>query len=86
MADSTRELRCNRDCARPLGKLDDSLGENHVGVIAPVSPKSRVSHFKCNTHDPLGLGIELLPAKTHSLIHPIHEVAALRREGDPFRW
>jgi hypothetical protein len=20
------------------------------------------------------------------LIHPIHEVAALRREGDPFRW
>jgi hypothetical protein len=20
------------------------------------------------------------------LIHPIHEVAALRREGEPFRW
>ena len=26
------------------------------------------------------------PIVLDDLIHPIHEVAALRREGDPFRW
>jgi hypothetical protein len=26
------------------------------------------------------------PRRSSGLIHPTHEVAALRREGDPFRW
>ena len=34
---------------------------------------------------PLWMYSAAIAGETH-LIHPIHEVAALRREGDPFRW
>jgi hypothetical protein len=43
-----------------LRKVDDSLGDNCVGMIAPLSLKGYASHFKCDPHDPLGLRIGIV--------------------------
>src|SRR5215813_8126211 len=46
--------------------------KNKLLIAISESRKSR----RNSVHYPVNAG----------LIHPIHEVAALRREGDPFRW
>jgi len=40
-------------------KLDNSFGDLFIDKIAlVVKLKSRESHFECDAHDPVGLGIE----------------------------
>jgi len=40
-------------------KFDNSFGDSFIDKITSVTKlKSRASHFECDGHDPLGLGIE----------------------------
>ena len=42
-----------------LCKLDNAFGDSFIDKIALVAKlKSCASHFVCDVHDPLGLGIE----------------------------
>jgi len=57
-----------------FGKLDDPLGEDRIGVMAPFGIKGYARRLECKADDTFGLSVEWLALKQtrngHSVIPP----------------